>query len=375
MKFSSAGTLTLLLLSSGSLFAPSLYADSFSQTNLVSDISGMAANTDTNLKDPWGMSFSATSPIWVSDRATGVATVYKGITGTPLPLIVTVPPGTATGPTGQVFAGPTTSFVLSGKPASFIFDTLGGTVDAWNGGTTAMIVATTPGARYEGLAMADNNLYAANFIAGGGINVFNSSYAPVTLAGNFTDTSIPSGYAPYNIQNVNGKLYVEYAKVNPISAIPIAPSGAGGYVDVFDTNGNLLQRLVSNGALDAPWGIAMAPAGFGSFGNDLLIGNFGNGEINAFDPTTGNWLGTLKNASGNPIVDSGLWAIEFGNSSANPNALYFTAGINRGADGLFGDIRAVPEPASAGLAALAFLGLLGYAWQRRSNLPWTHRRP
>jgi uncharacterized protein (TIGR03118 family) len=281
-------------------------------------------------------------------------------------LVVTVPPGTAaTGPTGQVSAGPSTNFALNGSPASFIFDTLGGTVDAWNGGATATVVATTAGARYEGLALANNMLFAANFVTGGGINVFNSSYAAVTTAGNFTDPNIPAGYAPYNIQNINGNLYVEYAKVNPVSGIPVAPSGAGGYVDVFDVNGNLVQRLVSNGPLDAPWGVALAPAGFGNFGSDLLIGNFGNGQINAFNPTTGNWLGALTDASGNPIVNPDLWAIEFGNSAANPNALYFNAGINSGNDGLFGDIQAVPEPDALALTVLGILGLLGYAGQRR----------
>jgi uncharacterized protein (TIGR03118 family) len=360
MRFSSIGALTLVLLSSGLLFA-----DSFSQTNLVSDISGMASVTDPNLKDPWGMSFSATSPIWVSDRATGLTTLYTG-TGTIVPLVVTVPPGTpTTGPTGQVFAGPSTTFTLSGKPAQFIFDTLGGTVDAWNGGSAATIVATTSGARYEGLALANNMLFAANFTNGGGINVFNSSYIPVSLSGSFTDPSIPSGYAPYNIQFLNGNLYVEYAKVNPNPLIPVAPSGAGGYVDVFNTNGVLVQRLISNGSLDAPWGVTMAPAHFGQFSGDLLVGNFGNGEINAFNPSNGTWLGTLTNASGSPLANSGLWAIVVGNSSANPEALYFSAGINSGNDGLFGDIQAVPEPGAFGLAALGFLGLLGYAGQRR----------
>lgn len=360
MKLWCASSIALLLLLSGSLFA-----DSFSQTNLVSDIAGMATFNDPNLKDPWGMSFSSSSPIWVSDRATGLATVYKG-SGAILPLVVTVPPGTATtGPTGQVFAGPATAFTLAGKPANFIFDTLGGTVDAWNGGSAATIVATTSGARYEGLALANNMLFAANFVNGGGVNAFNSSYAQVNT---FTDPNIPAGYAPYNVQYLNGNLYVEYAKVNPDPSIPIAPSGAGGYVDVFTTSGTLVQRLVSNGALDAPWGVTMAPAaGFGQFSGDLLIGNFGNGEINAYNPTTGTWLGTLANASGTPLANSGLWAIEFGNSSANPNALYFTAGLNHGNNGLFGDIQAVPEPGALGLTVLGLLGLLGYVSRRRGK--------
>ena len=348
-------TLSLLLGASSSLFA-----SSFFQTNLVSDIPGMAAVTDSNLKDPWGMSFSATSPIWVSDRATGVSTLYSG-TGAVVPLVVSVPPGAPLGPTGQVFAG---GAGFSGNP-SFIFDTLGGTVDTWAGGSTATVVVTTPGAHYEGLASANGTLYAANFGSGGGVNVFSSSYAPETLSGSFTDPNIPLGYSPFNIQNISGLLYVEYAKVT--SGVPVPLPGGGGFVDVYNTNGNLVQRLISNGALDAPWGITIAPAGFGSFGGDLLVGNFGNGEINAFNPTTGAFVGTLTDQNGNPIVNSGLWALDFGNSSANPNALYFTAGINMGTDGLFGDIQATPEPASAGLIALGILGLLGYAWQRRSS--------
>jgi len=308
------------------------------------------------------MSFSATSPIWVSDRATGLATVYSG-TGTIAPLVVTVPPGTpATGPTGQVFAGPTTSFMLNGHPASFIFDTLGGTIDAWNGGSTATVVATTPGASYEGLALANNTLYAANFVVGGDVNVFNSSYSQT---GSFTDPTLPVGYAPFNVMNINGLLYVEYAKITP--GVPVPLPGGGGFVDVFDLNGNLVQRLISNGVLDAPWGVAMAPAGFGNFGGDLLVGNFGNGQINAFNPVTGAFVGTLTDQHGAPIVNSGLWSLDFGNSSANPNALYFTAGIDMGQDGLFGDIQFVPEPASFSLTALGALSLLGYAWRRRRS--------
>jgi uncharacterized protein (TIGR03118 family) len=337
-----------------------LFGSAFTQTNLVSDITGMAATTDPNLKDPWGMSFSATSPIWVSDRATGVSTLYSG-TGAIVPLVVTVPPGT---PTGQVFSGGT-NFMVNGNPANFIFDTLGGTIDAWNAGTTATVMASTPGAQFEGLALANNTLYAANFQSGGGIDVFNSSYAPVTPSGTFTDPNLPAGYAPFNVQSIGGLLYVEYAKVTAGSPVPLP--GGGGFVDVFDTNGNFVQRLITDGVLDAPWGITLAPAAFGSFGGDLLVGNFGNGEINAFNPTTGAFLGTISDASGNPIVNSGLWAIEAGNASANQNAVYFNAGINGGADGLFGDIQAAtPEPGSLGLGVLGVVGLLGCAWRRRS---------
>jgi len=276
-------------------------------------------------------------------------------------LVVAIPPSTAaTGPTGQVFAGGT-NFRLNGSPVNFIFDTLGGTIDAWNGGagTQAVMMATTPGANYTGLALANNTLYAANFTTGGGINVFDATFTPTALSGKFTDPNLPSGYAPFNIQNINGMLYVEYAKVT--AGVPVAQPGGGGYVDEFDTNGNLVRRLVSNGSLDAPWGVAVIPGtGFGTLAaGDVLIGNFGNGEINVFDPN-GTFLQTLSDAQGRPLVNSGLWAIAFdpgAPGAANPNGLYFTAGPNQGNDGLFGRIDAVPEPAAG---SLVLLGLLGF---------------
>lgn len=350
-----------LLTASMAVCTQPLSADTFSQTNLVSDIPGMASFTDSNLKDPWGVSFSPTSPIWVSDRATGVATLYNGV-GTPAPLVVTVPPGTpAMGPTGQVFAGGT-NFLLNGTPASFIFDTLGGTIDAWNGGagTKAVVVATTPGANYTGLALANNTLYAANFKAGGGINAFDSTFTPTALSGKFNDPNLPSGYAPFNIQNLNGTLYVEYAKVT--AGVPVALPGGGGFVDEYDTAGNLIKRVASNGAVDAPWGVAIVPkTGFGTFAaGDLLIGNFGNGEINVFD-ANGAFLQSLSGSNGKPLVNSGLWTITFdpgAPASTDPTGLYFTAGINQGNDGLFGKIdAAVPEPAALFLVLIGVLGL------------------
>jgi uncharacterized protein (TIGR03118 family) len=346
--------------------AQSVQADTLVQTNLVSDIPGMAATTDPNLKDPWGVSFSPTSPIWVSDQATGVSTLYNGV-GTATPLIVTVPTvAGGGGPTGQVFAGGT-AFRLNGNPVNFIFDTLGGTIDAWNAGTTATITATTAGANFTGLALANNTLYAANFKAGGGINVFNSSFAPTTLAGNFTDPNLPAGYAPFNIQNVNGTLFVEYAKVT--AGVPVALPGGSGFVDEFDTNGNLIQRFASNGPLNGPWGVTAVPgAGFnGLAAGDVLIGNFGNGEINAFD-ANGNFLETLSNGP-NPITNDGLWSLAFDpgapGGANDPDALYFTAGINQGNDGLFGKIDAVPEPAVSSLAILGLVGLGALRYRRR----------
>lgn len=327
----------LLAIVAYSLGAPSASADEFTQTNLTSDIPGLAQNTDSNLKNPWGVSFSPTSPFWVSNHVSGNATLY-GASGGSVPLVVSTPPGS---PTGQVFNG-TGQFLLNGKSSLFIFDTLAGTVDAWNGGTAATVVATTSGAAYTGLALASvgttNYLYAAN--ASGRIDVFDSSFKPVTLSGTFSDPSLPAGYTPYNIQAIGGNLYVEYSKG--------FQTGTGlGIVDKFDPNGNFVQRLITGGPLDAPWGITLAPAGFGSFGGDLLIGNLGNGEINAFNPSTGAFLGTLLDEHGNPIVNDGLWSLSFRTGGGfNPEALYFTAGINNQTDGLFGSIVATPEPST-----------------------------
>ncbi len=346
-----------------------LHGDTFTQTDLVSDVSGLAANTDPNLKNPWGVSFSATSPFWASDQATGVATLYNAA-GVPNALVVTIPGSTTgpSGPTGQVFNS-TSGFLLTngnGLKATFIFDNLNGTISGWNGGTTAVNQATTPGAVYTGLAQGTSAigsvLYAANSGASPGINVFDSSFAPVTLAGNFTDPNLPAGFVPFNIQNLNGNIYVTYELLNPKGGLM-----PGGIVDEFDANGNFIKTIASNGALGplfAPWGIVFAPSGFGSFGNDLLIGNFGNGEIDVYDPTTDAFLGTLDGNDGVPLVNGALWALETRapGGTFDPNAVYFTAGINDEADGLFGEITLTPEPATivetaTGVIALAFAGL------------------
>jgi uncharacterized protein (TIGR03118 family) len=221
-------------------------------------------------------------------------------------------------------------------------------------------MATTPGAIYTGLAEASNAsgtfLYAANSAPGGHVNVFSSTWAPTTLAGTFTDPSLPAGLVPFNIQNIGGNLYVTYATLGPGGT----PS-PGGVVDEFDANGNFIKRIATGGSLFAPWGIVLAPSTFGPFSNDLLIGNFGNGEILAYDATSDLFLGTLNGANGQPLVNSFLWALE---TRANvngfdPNAVYFSAGINNQSDGLFGKIDAnTPEPATifgtaTGLIALA----------------------
>jgi uncharacterized protein (TIGR03118 family) len=347
-----------------------LQADTFTQTDLVSDVSGLAANTDPNLKNPWGVSFSATSPFWASDQATGVATLY-GATGAPVALVVTIPGSTTgpSGPTGQVFNS-SSGFLLTngnGVKASFIFDSLNGTITGWNGGTTAVVEATGPtGAVYTGLAQGTSAigsvLYAANSGASPGINVFDSSWHSATLSGSFTDPNLPAGFVPFNVQNLNGNIYVTYAMLNPKGgAMP------GGYVDEFDANGVFIKTIASNGAvgpLFAPWGIVFAPPSFGSYSNDLLIGNFGNGEIDVYNPTTDAFLGTLNGNDGVPLVNGALWALETRapGSGFDPDAVYFTAGINDEADGLFGEITLTPEPATivetaTGVIALAFAGL------------------
>ncbi len=229
----------------------------------------------------------------------------------------------------------------------------------------AVQLASTPGAVYTGLALApangSNYLYAAD--STGAIRVFDSSYHQVSLTGNFTDPNAVTGFVPFNIQLVGSNLYVTYAQLTPMgTGLP------GGYVDVFNTDGTFVKRLATGGALYAPWGITIAPAGFGSFGNDLLVGNFGNGEINAYNPTTGAWVGTLDGTNGQPIVNDFLWSLDFrtGGPNVNTNALYFTAGINNQRDGLFGDIQSVPEPASYGLALLGLAMAAAVARRRRT---------
>ncbi len=325
--------------------APNVYV----QHNLVSDIAGVADVTDPNLANPWGISISTTSPFWVSDGGTGKSTLYNG-SGAITALVVTIPAGTkgpaVSVPTGQVQNASTGFLLANGVKASFIFATLDGTISAWNGGTISTIFVdnSAAGASYTGLALdpATPRLYAANF-ASGKIDVFDTKFAPTTVAGGFVDPTLPGGYNPFNIWNLGGKLYVAYAKQGS-NGNPGA--GGTGYVDVFDTNGNFLSRAASGSPLNGPWGVAIAPANWGAFGGDLLVGNFSDGKINAFD-SKGNALGALQDVNGKPIALQGLWAIIFGNgkSGGDQNTLYFATGIanpNNSADtkthGLLGAI-------------------------------------
>jgi uncharacterized protein (TIGR03118 family) len=336
-------------------------AEIFTVTNLVTDDQTVNAAqiTDPNLVNAWGISFSPASPFWVSDNGTGKSTLYRvnPITNetTKLGLVVAIPgDGTVT---GQVFSNIAGSF----NGNTFLFVSEDGTVSGWRGalGTTAETLVPASSAVYKGSALAVRNsnayLYAANFSAGT-IDVIKGNAAIPNLTGNFIDPTVPAGYAPFNIQNIGGKLYVTYALRGPTGD---EVSGAGhGFVSVFDLDGNFLGRVGSQGTLDSPWGLAMAPASFGQFAGDLLVGNFGDGRINIFDPLSDTFLGQLLGPNGVPLAIDGLWGLTPGNGggAGSPLGLYFTAGPGDEEHGLFG-VLAMPEPASLALLAIGILGI------------------
>jgi uncharacterized protein (TIGR03118 family) len=330
----------------------------YQQINLVSDLGGVAQITDSNLVNPWGISFSTTgagSPVWVSNQRTGTSTIYtisQSNTLTKSTLTVTIPAvmaGSTGSPTGQVHNSTTDFGVRSTSgtvPAVFIFDTLQGTIEAWNpgslgGASSAVIVATASSAVYTGLAAGstagNNYIYAANDNASPGIDVYNGSFTKTTLTGNFVDPKLSKGFLPYNIQNIGGELFVTYRGSN----------FKGGAVAEFNTDGTFVRQLAFNkkgGNLQAPWGVAMAPANFGKFSNDLLVGNFTSGRIDAYT-AKGKFKGRLATTKGKPITIPGLWVLAFGDGgSAGPaNSLIFTAGIDHESHGLFGVFQSVTK--------------------------------
>jgi uncharacterized protein (TIGR03118 family) len=345
------------------------------QTNLVSDLPDLAATiTDSNLKNPWGISHNAASPFWVSDQVTGVATLYNVTGSTNVsanPLVVTMP-NTGTGPqgpTGQVANTNTASFIVNGASARFMFANLNGTISAFIGGTSAVTVVPASGSNYTGLAIngAQTRLYAASAT---GVSVFDSGFSPI-LPGTFANPQVSAlGLVPFNVQAINGKIYVTYAPSGRTNQ-QNATEGQGA-VAIFDENGNLLQNLVTMSKLASPWGITVAPANFGQFAGDILVGNFSfkASEINAFDATNGTFEGTIPiNVGGN--APGGLWALGFGNGGNNgsPSTLYFTDGVNGEADGLFGAINAPGPVVGAGIPGLvaSVAGFLAWARRRRSR--------
>jgi uncharacterized protein (TIGR03118 family) len=353
------------------------FGQHYTQTNLVSDLANVngqpVAVQDPNLKNPWGLARSASSPWWVNNAGTGTSTLYSG-TGTivapPSPVVVPNAPGVKgpSSPTGMIFNG-TTDFMIKnvpGKaptPAAFIFATKQGTISAWNPATTPLQLAVNQviekGAVFTGLTWIESDgshfLLAANF-SQDRIEAYDTNFQRVRLSPElFSDYELPRGFAPYNVQAVGANVVVTYAKQNPGKTGADDDCGEEcGFVDVFTSHGALVQRLQHvPGTLDAPWGVALAPQDFGFFSHDLLIGNRLSGTIAAFNFADGRFLGNLADASDSPIVIEGLWGLEFdnrGSNQANPSsgpALFFAAGINGYADGLFGTLTPVAAELNA----------------------------
>jgi uncharacterized protein (TIGR03118 family) len=322
----------------------------FEQTNLVSDGFIAAEHFDPNLVNAWGLSLSPTGPFWVANNGTGTSTLYDG-EGNAFPpgnpLIVDVLPTDDSSPTGTVFNS-TEGFRIASMglegPSRFLFVSEEGRITGWNPDVDPMhaLVAVDNSSRmavYKGLALARNGrgtyIYATNF-RDGVVEVYDSRFRWVT---NFTDPNMESGYAPFGIQTVGQRIIVTYAKQDDEHEDDVAGPG-NGFVDVFLPNGHLLHRLISHGALNSPWGVAKAPAHFGDFRNLLLIGNFGDGTINAYR-MNGDFVGTMTNEDGEPMIIDGLWALMFGNGVLSDKSdLYFTAGPEDETHGVFGEIEA-----------------------------------
>jgi uncharacterized protein (TIGR03118 family) len=323
-------------------------SNAYAVNPLVSDGGTTAPATDASLVNGWGLSAGPTTPWWASDNATNLSTLYSG-TGAKAPLTVSVPGS----PTGTVFNGSATDFVVSQNglsgAARFLFSTESGTILGWTpsvDGTVAVVGAdrSSGGAVYKGLAIANDRLYATDF-HNGRVDVFDSSFKLISTAGGFKDAKIAKGFAPFGIQTLNGNIFVTYAKQDAARHDDVPVPGQA-YVDEFTPDGQLVARVVNSGKrnapLNAPWGLALAPADFNIFGGDLLVGNFGNGRISAYTKRGSTWLykGQLRLGAGTPIAIGGLWAIAFGNgSAAGPtNTLYFLAGPSEERHGLFGSI-------------------------------------
>ncbi len=333
------------------LFSLPVLAQKVNISYQTSDIPAVAAFQDSNLVNPWGLSIAPTGPWWVSDNGTGLSTLYIA-SGQPQSLVVTIPTATGQGtgtPSGTVYNSSTTDFKIHGFAAPFLFCTEDGTLSGWYTSTIAFItVNNNNGAVYKGMAEASANganyLYVANFHAGT-VEVYNGTYAAHSFGPNaFVDSTIPSGYAPFNIQLIPGnKLVVTYAKQDAAKHDDV-PGPGNGYVDVYDTSGNLQFRLAHNLFLNSPWGVVVVPQGFSGFAGDLLIGNFGSGLITAYNASTGAWIGNMLNVNDLPVQIDGLWALAFGNGGTGgpTTTLYFTAGPYGESHGIFGAI--TPHP-------------------------------
>jgi len=344
-------------------------AAGFRVINLVSDGSVPAKTIDPNLINPWGISSGPPTFLWVSDNGVDMATIYSG-TGQKIPLNVAVPGA----PTGQVFNG-TNGFQVSGGgksgPGLFLFAGEGGIISGWNPDvdfTHAQVAVDNSGsgAVYKGLAIGetggDNFLYAANF-SSGQVEMYDDTFG---LVKTFTDPNVAAGYAPFNVREMNGTLYVTFALQDADKEDDVSGPG-NGYVDAFNLDGTFKNRIVSlGGEINSPWGLDIAPASFGKFAGDLLVGNFGDGTISVFDPITGAFQDVLRDENGAPIVEGDLWGLINGNGGqgGNPNKVYFTAGLSNEAHGLLGSIQAIPEPQTWALMLIG-VGLMGATLRKR----------
>ena len=353
------GAVVALALSAGAFAQDSL--QQYTQTNLVSNQSGAVQPPDSDRVNSWGLSRSASSPWWAADNGTGRATLYNG-TGVKSTLVVTVPTGDPTvnplgTPTGTIYNGSSTDFLIAGKPAVFLFVTEDGTVSGWYGGinatnTAVITVNEKSKSVFKGATIAQVNehgtsttyLYVADFRKGR-VQVYDTSFNKVSFGEErFDDDCLRWGFAPFNIQNVGGNLYVTFARQDAARHDEVDGPGLG-FVDVFSPSGRLLQRFEHGEWLNAPWGITMASQDFGLYSHDILVGQFGSGEILAFNPVTGRFEGKLMNTSNQPITIDGLWGLGFGNGgNAGPeNTLFFAAGPDQESNGLFGTITAVQK--------------------------------
>lgn len=377
-----------------SLEARCVLSTSYLVHDLVSDQPGVAPITDPHLVNAWGIAVGPVT-MWVSSNGQDLSTVYTGdVAGSPFAknsLEVNIPGGE---PTGQVFNNTTSDFVVSdgtnsGK-ALFIFASESGAVTGWAPGVAPPPPSTeaqlsfqaTDGAVYKGIALANDSANGKNFLYvtdfhNNKIDVLDTNFDPTTLGGSFTDPDLPEGFAPFNIAAINDQLYVTYAKQDADQHDDVAGAG-NGFIDVYSTDGDFVQRLVSQGKLNSPWGMVLAPANFGDFSNDLLVGNFGDGRINAYDPTSGAFLGTLSSSKKHPLVTSGLWGLAFGNGSTagDTNTLYFAAGPDDESHGLLGKITA-NAPGTSPVSATLNDGVLTIDGSRGNDnisiFPLAHR--
>lgn len=363
MRFSSRSAVAqaTTVLAAAAAFALPAMAQHYLQTNLTADQSGVAALTDPNLVNPWGMSRSSGSPWWISDNGTGLSTLYDG-TGAAKSLVVTVPTGdpnaSPTGtPTGTVFNSSTGFDLVAGTAttkAAFLFVTEDGTVSGWNPSvnpTVAQIKVNTKSASvFKGAALATVNtsagpatyLYVADFRKAR-VQVYDTNFTHVRFDEDaFQDESVPAGFAPFNIQNIGGDLYVTFAQQDSAKHDEVDGPGLG-YVDVFSSSGQLLRRFQHGDWLNGPWGLALASGDFGIYSHDLLVGQFGSGNIAVYDPQTGRFLGLLEDATNTAIAIDGLWGLTFGSGTGSGSAttLYFTAGSDGEQHGLFGTLTPV----------------------------------